>query len=57
MAIKFNAGDIVIIKSGSPKMTVYASTKEWVYCYYYSEEEKQIKEAIKLPAEILQLAT
>jgi uncharacterized protein YodC (DUF2158 family) len=56
MATKFNAGDIVMIKSGSPKMTVYTSTKEWVYVYYYSEEEKLIKEAIKLPIEVLMLA-
>lgn len=57
MTTKFKPGDIVIIKSGSPKMTVYSSTPEgWTFCYYYSEEEKRIMEAIKLPSDILQLA-
>lgn len=57
MSPKFNPGDIVIIKSGSPKMTVYTSTNEGcTYCYFYSDEEKKIKEATKLPTSVLTLA-
>lgn len=58
MSPKFNPGDIITIKSGGPKMTVYTSTNEgWTYCYFYSEEEKKIKEGIKLPTSVLTLAT
>lgn len=51
---KFRAGDIVTLKSGSPKMTVSTSTNETTRCYVYNATLSQV-EFKDLPTIILKL--
>lgn len=42
----FKIGDVVTLKSGGPKMTVYFldSSKDYIYCTWHSVSEDSFKE-------------
>jgi uncharacterized protein YodC (DUF2158 family) len=47
----FNVGDIVQLKSGSPKMTVSQKLKDAIYCVWHDGEDFRNK---SFPADTLQ---
>jgi len=52
---KFNPGDIVMMKSGSPKMTVAYSSNDETIVYYYNYEDHKVSPKITLPTAVLEL--
>lgn len=52
--MKLKAGDVVILKSGGPALTVSEVTDELVECVWIGEEGDLFRE--KLPASVLELA-
>ena len=52
---KFNPGDIVMMKSGSPKMTVSHSSIDETVVFYYNYEENKVSAKIILPTSVLEL--
>lgn len=54
---KFNEGDIVRLKSGSPEMTVSYSDEDDTYIYYYNYPENKVSEQIKLKTCVLELVS
>lgn len=53
----FKAGDVVTLKSGSPKMTVvFTGTDGNVWVTYYDFNTNTLKEQVKLQASILKLS-
>ena len=52
---KFNPGDIVIMKSGSPKMTVAYSSNDETMVHYYNYEDHKVSQKITLPTAVLEL--
>lgn len=54
---KFQPGDVVVIKSGSPKMTVWFTSNDgWAYCYYFKSQSESISQEVKIPSSVLMLA-
>lgn len=53
---KFNPGDIVELKSGSPKMTVLRSEEDFTYCFYYIPQENRFEEEKKIPTVLLRVS-
>lgn len=52
---QFNAGDVVVVKSGGPELTVdKVENNVFVKCFYWSEEEKAFKH-ITIMAHLLDL--
>ncbi len=52
---KFNPGDIVMMKSGSPKMTVSFSSADETIVFYYNYEDHKVSSKITLPTVVLEL--
>ena len=52
--MELKAGDVVILKSGGPALTVAEVTDELVECVWIGEEGDLFRE--KLPASVLELA-
>jgi uncharacterized protein YodC (DUF2158 family) len=40
---EFKVGDVVVLKSGGPKMTVYEVDGHWVSCQFWSEAAKRFE--------------
>ena len=57
MADTFKPGDVVELKSGSPKMTVYMASDENVWCTWYDFNTFTWRERIKFEAAILKLSS
>ncbi|ELY2018578.1 DUF2158 domain-containing protein [Flavobacterium psychrophilum] len=52
----FKPGDVVIMKSGSPKMTVSYSDRESTTCYLFLFESGRVSSHFSVPTIILELA-
>jgi uncharacterized protein YodC (DUF2158 family) len=52
---KFNPGDVVVIKSGSPKMTVVFCTDYDATCIYYNTTTDKIIKDEKISIDCLEL--
>lgn len=54
---KFQPGDVVILKSGSPKMTVqFSSDDGWTYVVMYNFNTFELHTQLRLPTAALKLA-
>ena len=54
---KFNQGDIVKMKSGSPEMTVSYSDENETHVVYYNFTDNKVSPSIKLKTCVLELVS
>lgn len=53
----FKAGDIVELKSGSPKMTITFVSEDYAFCTWYDTNTHTWRESVKFPVIILKLTS
>jgi uncharacterized protein YodC (DUF2158 family) len=57
MIEQFKPGDVVEMKSGSPKLTVWFSSNDgWTHCFFFKAQTEAISHEVKLPTAVLKLS-